>query len=77
MHFESVKVPIRRQTLKTFSTKIAAKKQVNNEIDRQLVMSAIKKKMLFSIKTGTPIERPGEQISNTPYLSVTVMAIPL
>ena len=66
MHFESVKAPNRRQTLKAFSTKIVAKKQVNIEIDRQLVMSAIKKKILFSIKTLTPIERPGEQISEYP-----------
>ena len=66
MRFESVKAPNRRQTLKTFSTKIVAKKQVNNEIDRQLVMSAIKKKILFSIKIGTPIGRPGEQISEYP-----------
>ena len=63
----SVKAPNRRQTLKTFSTKIVTKKRVNNlERDRRLVMSAIKKKILFSKKTGTPIERPGEQISEYP-----------
>ena len=63
----SVQAPNRRRTLRTFSTKSVTKKRVSNlERDRRLLLSAMKKEMLFSKKTGVPIDRPGEQLSEYP-----------
>ncbi len=36
------------------------------EKDRRLVLSAMKRKMQHSKKTGTPIDRPGEQLLEYP-----------
>ena len=67
----SVQAPNRRRALKTFSTKQVNKRRVNQlERDRSLVLSAIKKKIQFSQKTGKPIDRPGEQLLVLP-LSLT------
>ena len=63
----STNAPNRKRRLQTFSDKKVHTKRVTQLVkDRQLVMSAMKKKMLHSAKTGTPIECPGEQYIELP-----------
>ena len=63
----SVKAPNRRRRLQTFSEKKTINKKISQlEKDRRLILTAMKKKMQYSKKTGTPIERPGEQLLEYP-----------
>ena len=63
----SVKAPNRRKALQTFSVKQARKRRISQlERDEQLVISAMKKKLQFSLKTGKPIIKPEEQLLEYP-----------
>ena len=63
----SVHAPNRRRRLQTFSERKVTKSRVTQlEKDKKLVMSAMKKKMQFSRRTGRPIEKPGEQWNLSP-----------
>ncbi len=62
-----MKAPKRKRSLKTFSQKhVRTRKMSQLERDKGLILSTIKKKMQFSIKTGKPIGQPGEQILEYP-----------
>ena len=68
----SVKTPNRKRSLQTFSTKQVNRKRVHQlERDRQLVLSAMKKKIQFSQKTGRE-----NNFWYIHYQFVTAMAIP-
>ena len=63
----SVGAPNRKRRLQTFSEKKVTKSRVTQlEKDRRLVITAMKKKMKFSQRTGKPIDRPGEQLIELP-----------
>ena len=64
----SIQAPNRRQRLQTFSdrTTKTVKKVSQLDEDKRLVLSAMKKKLQHSKKTGTPIEQPGEQLIEYP-----------
>ena len=63
----SVKAPNRRQRLQTFSEQQKNSKRISQlERDKQLILTAMKRKIQYSNKTGKPIERPGEQLSQLP-----------
>ena len=63
----SVLAPNRRRRLKTFSERKVTKSRVTQlEKDKKLVMSAMKKKMQFSRRTGRHIEKQGEQLIQLP-----------
>ena len=74
----SVNGPNRRRTLQTFSTKKVNRKRVSQlERDQRLVLTAIKKKMLFSKKVGKPIDKPGEQLLEYPLSICDNEGVPL
>ena len=63
----STQAPNRRHCLQTFSDKKRiGKKLTQAEKDRRLLVSAMKKKIEHSQKTGKPIEQPGEQLLDKP-----------
>ena len=63
----SVHAPNRRRRLQTFSEKKINKSRVTQlEKDKKLIITAMKKKMQFSRRTGRPVERPGEQLIELP-----------
>lgn len=63
----STRAPNRRRCLQTFSEKKRTNRKISQlEKDRRLVLSAMKRKMQHSKKTGTPIDRPGEQLLEYP-----------
>ena len=63
----SVRAPNRRRRLQTFSEKKINKSRVTQlEKDKKLIITAMKKKMQFSRRTGRPVERPGEQLIELP-----------
>ena len=63
----SVQAPNRKRSLHTFSEKHAKSRKISQlEKDKRLVLSAIKRKMQFSSKTGRPIDRPNEQLLELP-----------
>jgi len=63
----SVEAPNRKRRLQTFSNRQARKKKLTKaERDSQLILSAMRKKMQHSKRTGKPIERPGEQLIELP-----------
>ena len=63
----SVCAPNRRRRLQTFSEKKITKSRVTQlEKDKKLIITAMKKKMQFSQRTGRPVERPGEQLIELP-----------
>ncbi len=57
----------RRRRLQTFMEKRIKSRRVSQlEKDKRLVLSAMKRKMQYSNKTGKPIDRPGEQLIQLP-----------
>ena len=63
----SVRAPNRKRRLQTFSEKKVNKSRVSQlERDKGLILSAMRKKMQFSKRTGRPIEKPGEQLLELP-----------
>ena len=63
----SVHAPNRRRRLQTFSERKVTKSRVTQlEKDKKLIITAMKKKMQFSRRTGRPVERPGEQLIELP-----------
>ena len=63
----STSAPNRRRALQTFSTKSSHKKRVSQlERDQKLVLTAIKRKILFAQKASLPVEKPGEQLVQLP-----------
>ena len=63
----SVHAPNRKRRLQTFSEKKANKSRITQlERDKQLILSAIRKQIQFSKRTGRPIEKPGEQLLELP-----------
>ena len=63
----STNAPNRRRALQTFSTRQPTKKRVSQlERDQKLILTAIKRKILFAQKTGQPVDRPGEQLVQFP-----------
>ena len=63
----SVHAPNRRSRLQTFSEKKVTKSRVTQlEKDKKLIITAMKKKMQFSQRTGRPIDGPGEQLIELP-----------
>lgn len=62
-----VRAPNRRKKLLTFSEKKIANSKVSQlERDRQLLLTAMKKKIQHSLKIGEPIDQPGEQLFELP-----------
>ena len=63
----SVHAPNRRKRLQTFTERTIKKSRVSQlEKDRRLILSALKKKMHHSMKTGRPIDNPCEQLIEYP-----------
>ena len=63
----SVNAPNRKRHLQTFSERQTNKRRISQlERDKRLILSAMRKKMLFSKRTGQPIEKPGEQLLELP-----------
>ena len=63
----SVQAPIRRKALRTFTTKTVKSKKVSKlERDQKLLLSALKKKLQYSQKSGKPVQNPGEQLLEFP-----------
>ena len=70
----STAAPNRRRALQTFASKKSTQRRVSQlEKDQKLVLATIKKKMLFSLKTGTKVDRPHEQLVQYP---MSLMATP-
>lgn len=64
----SVEAPNRQQRLQTFSVKIV---RTRNSHRRKRIIYAMMKKIQYSKRTDKPIEKPGEQLLELPWLSVT------
>ena len=63
----SVRAPNRRRRLQTLSERKINKSRVTQlEKDKKLIISAMKRKMQFSRRTGRPVDRPGEQLVEIP-----------
>ena len=63
----SVKAPNRKNNLKTFTEKKRNSRQISKlEKDKQLVLSAMRRKMSFSKRTGQPIHELEEQLIELP-----------
>ena len=63
----SVEAPNRRNVLQTFSIKEVKTVRVSQlERDKKLLVSAMKNKILFSQKSGKPVDRPDEQLLQYP-----------
>ena len=63
----SISAPIRKRRLQTFSSKKVNKKRVSQlEKDRNLILSCMRKKIKWSLRTGIPIEKAGEQLIALP-----------
>ncbi len=63
----SVQAPNRRHRLQTFSERKVNKSRVSQlEKDKKLILSAMKKKIQFSKRTGKPIDSLGEQLIEYP-----------
>jgi len=63
----SAQAPNRKRHLQTFSAGQKTTRKISQlERDKRLILSAMKKKMLFSKRTGRPIEKPGEQLIELP-----------
>ncbi len=63
----SVQAPNRKRHLQTFSQKQANTRRISQlERDKRLNLSAMRKEMLFSKRTGRPTETPGEQLLELP-----------
>ena len=63
----STNAPIRKQHLNTFTEKKHTKQKISQlEKDKQLILSAMRKKMQFSKRTGQPIDHPDEQVIELP-----------
>ena len=62
-----MKAPNRKRRLQTLSEKKITKSRVTKlEKDKKLIITAMKRKMQFSRRTGIPIEKPGEQLIELP-----------
>ena len=74
----SVQAPNRRRRLQTFAEKGTRSRQITQlEKDKQLVLTAMKKKMQHSRKTGDPICTPEEQLVQLPLALCTNDGNPL
>ena len=62
----SSKAPMRRKRLQTFTIKKVSKRASQLDKDRKLVLSCMRKKMKWSLRTGTPIDNAGEQLIALP-----------
>ena len=63
----SIKAPNRKNNLKTFTKKQKKSRQITKlEKDKQLIVSAMRKKMSFSRRTGQPIRNLEEQLIELP-----------
>ena len=63
----SVSVTVRKHRLNTFSSKRVNKQQVTQlQKDRSLILSCMRKKMKWSLRTGKPITNAGEQLISFP-----------
>ena len=63
----STKAPNRKRHLQTFSVGQRNTRKVSQlEKDKKLILSAMKKKMLYSQRTGRPVDKPGEQLIELP-----------
>ena len=63
----SVHAPNRKRRLQILSDKKVSKSRVTQlERDKRFVITAMKKKMKFSQRTGKPVDRPGEQLIELP-----------
>ena len=63
----SRQAPNRKRHLQTFSAGQRNTRKISQlERDKRLILSAMKKKMLFSKRTGRPIDKPGEQLIELP-----------
>ena len=70
----STLAPNRKRHLLTFSEGQKKSRKISQlERDRRLIISAMKKKMHFSKRTGRPIDKPGEQLIPLPLQSQIVM----
>ena len=59
----SASVTVRKHRLSTFSTRKANKQHVSQlQKDRNLILSCMRKKMKWSLRTGMPVENGGEQL---------------
>ena len=60
-------VPQRKRHLQTFLKKKVNKSRISKlEKDKKIIISAMKKKLQFSRRTGKPVNRPGEQLIDLP-----------
>ena len=62
----SSKAPMRRKRLQTFTIKKVSKRASQLDKDCKLVLSCMRKKMKWSLRTGTPIDNAGEQLIALP-----------
>ena len=63
----STSTTVRKRRLQTFSSKKVNKQRVSQlEKDRNLILSCMRKKIKWSLRTGIPIERAGEQLIALP-----------
>ena len=70
----STLAPNRKRHLLTFSEGQKKSRKISQlERDRRLIISAMKKKMHFSKRTGRPIDKPGEQLIHYHWQSQIVM----
>ena len=59
--------PKRKQRLQTFSAMRTSKQRVSQlERDHKLILQCMRKKIKWSVQTGEPIEKPGEQLLEFP-----------
>ncbi len=59
----STSATVRKRRLQTFSSKKINKQRVSQlEKDRNLILSCMRKKIKWSLRTGIPIEKAGEQL---------------
>ena len=63
----STSAPLRKRQLQTFSSKKVNKQRVSQlEKDRNLTLSCMRKKIKWSLRTGNPIDKAGEQLIMLP-----------
>ena len=63
----STSAPIRKRRLQTFSVKKVNKPYVSQiEKDRNLILSCMRKKIKWSLRTGVPVDKAGEQLITLP-----------
>ena len=67
LHKPSSAAPLRKGHLKTFTIKTSKSRKVTQlEKDRKLILACMRKKIKFSLRTGTPIATAAEQLISLP-----------